>query len=148
MDNCIFCKISKGEIPCAKIWEDDKHLAFLDINPNTLGMTIVIPKKHSESYMFNIQDADYSALMLASKTAGKMLEKALGVPRVAFASEGVGVNHAHVKLYPLYMAADTKEASHRIFFEQYEGYITTELGPQRSLEELKMIADEIIKRAA
>ena len=48
--SCIFCKIAKGEIPSVKIWEDKKHIAILDINPNTEGMTLVIPKKHYESF--------------------------------------------------------------------------------------------------
>ncbi len=148
MDNCIFCKIAKEEIPNAKIWEDEKHVAFLDINPNTLGMSIVIPKKHLDSYAFNMPEKEYDELLNAAKSVGKLLEKAFGVQRVAFASEGLGVNHAHVKLYPLFIEQNSlKESNHRIFFDKYEGYITTELGPQRSLEELQLIAAEIAKRA-
>jgi len=46
MDSCVFCKIVKGEMPCAKIWEDDNFIAFLDIKPATKGMTLLIPKIH------------------------------------------------------------------------------------------------------
>lgn len=147
MDNCIFCKIARGEIPCAKIWEDSEHLAFLDINPNVIGMTLVIPKKHFESYAFNMPDKDHHSLIDAAKKTAKMLEKGLGTQRVAMVMEGMGVNHAHIKLYPLFVLENkTKEPTHRVFFEAYEGYISTELGPQRSSAELSLIAQEIIKR--
>ena len=53
-NECIFCKIVKGEIPCHKIWEDEKHLAFLSIYPNTNGFSVVIPKKHFPSYAFSL----------------------------------------------------------------------------------------------
>ena len=59
MDNCIFCKIVKGEIPSVKIWEDKNYLAILDINPNVEGMTLVIPKKHFDSYVFEMKDKEY-----------------------------------------------------------------------------------------
>ena len=52
MENCIFCKIVKGEIPCVKIWEDKDFLAILDVFPNTKGMTLVLTKKHFDSYAF------------------------------------------------------------------------------------------------
>ena len=56
MENCIFCKIIKGEIPSSKVWEDENFIAILDINPNTEGVTLVIPKKHYDSYVFDHQD--------------------------------------------------------------------------------------------
>ncbi|MDD4816162.1 MAG: HIT family protein [Clostridia bacterium] len=58
MENCVFCKIIKGEIPCYKIFENDKVLAFLDIANDFLGHTLVIPKKHCQ----NILDADEKSL--------------------------------------------------------------------------------------
>ena len=66
-NNCIFCKIVKGEIPCHKIWEDEKHLAFLSIFPNTDGFSVVIPKKHFSSYAFDLPDEVLSELVIASK---------------------------------------------------------------------------------
>lgn len=150
MDNCIFCKIAKGEIPCAKIWEDEKHLAFLDINPNVIGMCLVITKQHFDSYTFDMPEKEHHELIDAAKTTAKILEKSLNVQRVAMVMEGLGVNHAHIKLYPIHgLNEKLKEiwSKKRVFFENYDGYISTELGPQRSLEELKAIAEEIKKRA-
>lgn len=53
---CIFCQIVRGEAPCHKIWEDDEHLAFLSIYPNTDGFSVVIPKRHYPSYAFDMPD--------------------------------------------------------------------------------------------
>ncbi|MBW2971045.1 HIT domain-containing protein, partial [Candidatus Woesearchaeota archaeon] len=57
MGECIFCKIVKGEIPCHNIWEDEKHIAFLSIFPNTPGFTVVATKKHYPSYAFDLPEA-------------------------------------------------------------------------------------------
>jgi diadenosine tetraphosphate (Ap4A) HIT family hydrolase len=149
MDNCIFCKIAKGEIPAVKIWEDDKFLAALDINPNTLGMTLVIPKQHYDSYVFDMPEDVYSENFLAAKKVSKILETGLGVKRVALVMEGMGVNHAHLKLYPLYgLEEKFKEtwAKDKVFFENYQGYISTQLGPQADIAELKKLAEVIRKK--
>ncbi len=147
-DNCIFCKIVKEEIPSVKIWEDEKHIAILDINPNTEGMTLVITKEHYDSDATDMPDNDYKELMFAAKKIAKLLEKKLKVKRVAIIMEGLGVNHVHIKLYPIY-GLDKKFreiwAKEKVFFDEYPGYITTQLGPERSAEELNKIADKIKK---
>jgi diadenosine tetraphosphate (Ap4A) HIT family hydrolase len=101
MAECIFCKIASGEVPCVKIWEDDSHLAFLDNNPLTEGMTVVIPKHHFESYIFDMPRVEYKDLMLAAKKAGKYLDRGLRADRILIVVEGLEVDHAHVKLYPM-----------------------------------------------
>ncbi len=139
MTDCIFCKIANNEIPSVKIWEDEKHLAILDLNPNTEGMTLVITKEHYDSDATDMPDKAYNDLMLAVKKVSKLLEKGLGVKRVAFVMEGMGVNHVHIKLYPLH-GLDEKFretwAPKKIYFNKYEGYVTTQLGPKRTEEEL------------
>jgi len=148
MENCIFCKIVKGEIDSAKVWEDDKFLAILDVNPNTKGMTLVLPKQHYDSYVFDMPNEAYQKLMLASKKVARILEKGLGVKRVAQISEGMGVNHVHIKLYPLYgLEEKFKEtwAKDKVFFDKYEGYISTQLGPAVDIVELKKLAENIGK---
>ncbi len=74
MDNCIFCKIVKGEIPCNKVYEDDKVLAFNDINPAAPVHFLVIPKKHIDSVM-NLQEDDYSLLQHIMKIIVKIAEE-------------------------------------------------------------------------
>ena len=130
-ENCIFCKIAKGEIPSVKIWEDEKHLAILDINPNTEGMTLVLTKEHYDSDPTEIPDKNLKELIIAAKKVAKILKKKLKVQKVGFVIEGLGVNHIHVKLYPIYPSNES------------EGYITTKLGPQKSIEELNKLAERI-----
>jgi len=146
MNNRIFCKIVKGELASVKVWEDKKHIAILDVNPNTRGMTLIIPKKHFHSDATDMPEKEYIDLMLTAKKLVKILEKRLNVKRVAIVMEGLGINHIHIKLYPIYgLDEKFKEiwVKDRIFFEKYEGYISTQLGPQKSIEELKKIADKI-----
>jgi histidine triad (HIT) family protein len=100
MIDCLFCKIIAGEIPCHKVWEDEQHLAFLDIHPMREGHTLVIPKLHA-SELFEMDDAAYQALMAASKTVAVKLKAKLAVPRVGAAVEGFLVDHAHIHLIPL-----------------------------------------------
>lgn len=146
MSECIFCKIVKGEIESVKIWESDKFVAILDVSPNVKGMTLVLTKDHYDSYAFDMPKEIYSEFMAAAKTVAKVLEKGLGVVRVAMVMEGMGINHAHIKLYPLFGITEKfKEmwAKDKVYFESYEGYISTQLGPQAKLEELRNLAEEI-----
>jgi diadenosine tetraphosphate (Ap4A) HIT family hydrolase len=150
MDSCIFCKITKGEIDSAKFWEDEEFFAILDLNPNTKGMSLVMPKEHFDSYAFSMPDDAYQRFMLATKKVAKILEKALGAKRIAMVMEGMGVNHAHIKLYPMYGLGDEfKEiiAKETVFFEKYPGYITTVLGSRADIKDLKKLAEEIRGKA-
>lgn len=146
MQDCIFCKIVRKEIPSEIIYEDKEVIAFLDINPNVEGMTLVIPKKHFESYIFNMQDEEYCKLLKAAKKVAKLLDKALKVKRTAMVMEGLGVNHAHIKLYPIHgLEKEFEEiwGKEKIFFDKYKGYITTQLGPKVEPEKLKKTAEKI-----
>ncbi len=146
MKDCIFCKIANNEIDSAKFWEDKEFLAVLDINPNTEGMTLVLTKQHYNSYAFEMPNDVYQRFMLASKKVAGILEKAFNTIRVALVMEGMGINHAHVKLYPLHgVSKKFKEmwAKEKIFFDRYEGYISTQLGPQVDISKLKLIAEKI-----
>jgi diadenosine tetraphosphate (Ap4A) HIT family hydrolase len=146
MEDCIFCKIVKGELPSAKIWEDDKFLAILDAFPNTRGMTLVMPKEHFDSYVFAMPEKDYSEMLLVVKRVARLLEKTLGVERVTMVMEGQGVNHSHIKLYPM-RGLDEESRKNwvhdKVFFEKYPGYTNTLLGPKADFEELKKLAEEI-----
>ena len=94
----IFTKIINGEIPCYKIYEDDKTFAFLDINPETKGHTLVIPKNEVDK-IYELPDGDYEALMSTVKKLSKHLEKKLGA-RTLWKVIGTDVPHAHVHLLP------------------------------------------------
>jgi histidine triad (HIT) family protein len=96
----IFTRIVNGEIPAYKIAEDDQFFAFLDINPVATGHTLVIPKKEVD-YIFNLDDALYSGLMLFSKKVAAAIEKAVPCKRIGISVIGLEVPHAHVHLIPL-----------------------------------------------
>ena len=125
MDDCIFCKIVKNEAPSYKVWEDEKHLAFLTIFPNTEGFTVVITKEHYDSYAFDLSDNVLTDLVIASKKVGKLLDEKLDdVGRTGMIFEGFGVNHIHAKLFPMH---GTKGEEWRKivggpnkFFDQYD----------------------------
>ena len=101
----IFKKIIDGKLPCYKIAETKDFLAFLDVNPNTKGHTLCIPKKEVDK-VFDLDEADYTALMLFSRTVAKALKKAIQCERIGFSVIGLEVPHAHVHLLPLQTMLD------------------------------------------
>ena len=98
MDN-VFSKIIRGEIPCYKIYEDEKNLAFLDIAPESRGHTLVIPKAEVDK-VYELPEADYAALFMAARKVAQRMEKVLGA-RVVMKVVGTDVPHAHVHLMPI-----------------------------------------------
>jgi diadenosine tetraphosphate (Ap4A) HIT family hydrolase len=147
MPETIFDKIVSGEIKSHGVWESETHIAFLTPFPNTPGFTVVIPKINIGDNVFALTDEQYIDLMKATKTVANILEKALGVKRVALVFEGTGVAHVHAKLIPLHgdlagetdVWGDTTE-----FVEEYRGYLTTLEGPKMDDEQLDAIRDKIL----
>ena len=105
MENCIFCKIVDGKVPCVKIWEDEESLAMLDINPAHQGHTLVIPKKHID-YLFDLNDEEYRRLMSNAKNVAAKIRKGLKSEKVGIIVEGFEVRHAHVHLIPINKQGD------------------------------------------
>ena len=99
MEDSIFTKIVKGEIPSHKIYEDEHTLAFLDIHPTVAGHTLVIPKKQVE-FLWDLDDETYRAVMATAKKVALHLRKKLGVPYVGEKVIGIDVPHVHVQLVP------------------------------------------------
>ncbi len=146
----LFDKIVSGEIPSFKVWEDQQYLAFLTPFPSTPGLTVVIPKRNPGDYIFDVNDAGITGLMVATKTVAKLLEKALGVQRVGLVFEGTGVAYLHAKLYPLHgdLAGQTGVWSkHQEFYPEYVGYFSTVEGPRMSDQELTAIQQKIQEAA-
>jgi histidine triad (HIT) family protein len=130
MKDCIFCKIVKGEAQAHKIWEDEKHLAFLSIFPNKEGFTVLITKKHYPSYAFDLPDNVLKELVIAAKKVAKLLDTKLeDVGRTGLIFEGFGVNHVHAKLFPMHGTKMKKwkpiKSNVNKYFEKYEGYISS-----------------------
>ena len=103
----IFTKIVNGEIPCYKIAEDENYLAFLDVNPNTTGHTLCIPKQEINK-IFDMEEDLYLGLMKFSRKVAKALEKTVECKRIGVAVVGLEVPHVHVHLIPLHDMDDMR----------------------------------------
>ena len=130
--DCIFCQMTRNEIPCHIIDSNDEFMAFLTIFPNTLGAAVVIPKKHYSSYAFDLDDDVLTGLMLYTKKVAKKLDGFFeDVGRTAIVFEGFGVDHVHAKLFPMHGTKQVHENWQAVnsnvdkYFEQYEGYISS-----------------------
>lgn len=123
----IFSRIVSGEISCYKIAEDDRFLAFLDVNPLALGHTLVIPK-FEQDYIFDIEDEDYMAFHLFAKKVAKQLKSKIQCKRIGVAVIGLEVPHAHIHLIPINTIDDMN-------FSREKLQLTTEM--------LRELADKI-----
>jgi len=101
----VFTKIIQGEIPSFKIAEDANFYAFLDINPNAKGHTLVVPKKEVDK-LFDLDKETYTKLFTFSRKVAKAIEKAIPCKRVGLSVIGLEVPHVHVHLIPLNDMAD------------------------------------------
>jgi histidine triad (HIT) family protein len=115
----IFSKIVKGEIPCYKIAETDRFLAFLDINPLAKGHTLVIPKKETD-YIFDLEDELYKDLFVFSKKIGLAIEKVIPCNRIGITVIGLEVPHAHVHLIPINSIYDMEFSRPKLKFTNEE----------------------------
>lgn len=131
MENCIFCKIIKGEIPSFRISEDEDHLAFLSIAPIKPGHTLVIPKKHSE-YLFDMEDLELANLVKFSKPVAQELQKTLepNTGKVGVMVAGLEVAHTHIHLIPM----------------DSEGDLDFSKAKNSNPEELKTVLDKILNQ--
>jgi len=123
----IFSKIIAGEIPCYKIAEDDRNIAFLDIRPLKKGHTLCVPKIEVDE-LYELPEADYQSLMRFSQRVAKALKRTIACKRVGSMVLGMEVPHAHLHLIPI-------DAEHELSFSN------TPL--QLSSEELQSIAAAI-----
>ena len=127
MQDSIFTKIIKGEIPCYKIAEDDRFIAFLDVFPIKKGHTLVVPKVQID-YLFDLDDSLLSDLMLFAKKVAQKMERAISCERIGVAVIGLEVPHAHIHLVPLDTVGDIDFGQPKL---------------QLSTEEMAEIADSI-----
>lgn len=96
----IFTRIINGEIPCYKVAEDDRFIAFLDIKPLKAGHTLVVPKQEVD-YIFDLDDMTLADLTLFSKKVAEGIKRVVECKRIGMAVIGLEVPHAHVHLIPL-----------------------------------------------
>lgn len=146
MDNCVFCGIVKGEISAVKIKESEDFLAILDVSPNTPGMTVVLSKRHYDSYLENMPDGVKGNFFVFAKEVCRYLDKGLGTKRTAIVLEGLGVNHAHLKLYPMHSLENVLREIQdgQVYYEKYPGFVDTRHGPKATEENLNKIASKLL----
>ena len=124
----IFSRIADGEIPSYKVAADDKHYAFLDINPVARGHVLVIPRREVD-YIFDLDKEEYTGLMLFARRVAKAIEKAIPCERVGVAVVGLEVPHTHIHLLPINSEAEMDFSKKHSF----------------PAEEMQAIADAIAK---
>lgn len=101
----IFSRIASGEIPSYKVDGDEKHYAFLDINPMAKGHTLVIPRREVD-YIFDLSEEEFTDLMRFARKVAAKIEKAIPCKRIGIAVIGLEVPHAHIHLIPIDTEAD------------------------------------------
>ena len=127
MEDTIFTKIVKGEIPCYKIAENDKFFAFLDISPIAKGHTLVITKLQND-YIFDLPDDLLGEMMVFAKKVAVGIKKAIPCNRIGVAVIGIDVPHNHIHLVPINGVGDLNFKADRV---------------QLTPEQFKEIADQI-----
>ena len=129
-ENCEFCKIAAGEVPSYKVYEDNDFLAFLDINPNTRGHCLVIPKKH---YRWTYDVPNFGEYFEVAKKVALASLKDLNAEWVSFYTVGVDVSHAHIHVIPRYKK------------DLHGATVDTHVHEKFSEKEMKKIAEKIKK---
>ncbi len=106
MDDCIFCKITKGEISSAKVYEDSDFFAFLDINPVSKGHTLLVPKEHIR-WIFDGDNAMIEKIFKTAKNLNDKIKLGLSCDYVQLVITGEQIPHAHIHLIPSYFGNET-----------------------------------------
>lgn len=129
----MFCGIVKGNISCEKIWEDERVLVFLDINPYVLGHVLVVPKKHSR-WLWDMGEEDYGYLMGKVRLVANVLREVFDTDWVEEIVAGIGAEHTHVHLLPRKVDDGLGEIPTRV------------LSPKPSDEKMREIGERIRDR--
>ena len=108
---CVFCEIINGNLKTPGIfWQNKNFIAFLSLFPNMEGVVAVVPKKHYASDVLSMPDKKLSEFVITAKHVSKILLKHFkNVGRIGLVMEGVGIDHAHIKLYPMHGTKHLKQ---------------------------------------
>ncbi len=129
-NDCVFCKIVRGELPSFKVYEDEKTLAFLDIHPVNPGHTLVIPKAENTQNIFDVSPEDWLATTETARKVAHAVEKATGADGVNImmnnrSNAGQVIDHPHIHVIPRYRGDGLTQWKHNDYNE----------GEAQSLEE-------------
>lgn len=148
---CPFCKIIHDDNSDQIFWKDENHIAFLSIDANTPGFSLVVPKEHHGSDILKMPDKELGDFIIAAKQVAALLESFYGdVGRVGLIMEGTGIDHAHIKLVPMHGTEHMKRGEWKQYlsgvehwFDKYEGWISSAGGPMGNREELIELSKQI-----
>ena len=110
MQESVFTKIIRGELPCHKIYEDEQTIAFLDIYPSCEGHTLVVHKNPAE-FVWDLPDEAYAQLMATVKKIATHYRQVSGKPYVRLSIVGTDVPHNHVHIMPFEVSSETHSHS-------------------------------------
>jgi diadenosine tetraphosphate (Ap4A) HIT family hydrolase len=150
-DQNLFARIIRGEVPQWRIWESKTHVAFLTPYPSTPGFTVLVPRYHLSSDIFDLDDENYEALMRAAHLVAKLLKDSMGLAECGMFFEGLEIDYAHVKLVPVIRDAviTSQKPETEAFHEQYLGFLSTRLGPPaKDMNGICRLANEMRARLA
>ena len=141
--DCVFCRIVAGAEPCHVVYEDERHLGFLDVFPNTEAFSVVITKQCLPSDIARAEGhAAAGLLQAARRVAAKVAAAYEDVDRCAIVFEGMMIDHLHAKVIPLHRTAGVQPSPESgttargdQYFEAYPGYVTTEIAASRADDE-------------
>jgi diadenosine tetraphosphate (Ap4A) HIT family hydrolase len=132
--SCLFCDIISGKQKGWLVYEDEQHVGFLTPFPNTPGFTVLVTREHQNSDVLALDEERYLEFVKAARKLAHRINQKLGVQRTGLIIEGMGIDHAHIKLIPMHgipdgdwkpMLSNKKEYS-----EIYQGYLSTHDGPK------------------
>jgi len=115
----VFTRIINGEIPCYRVAEDERFIAFLDVRPLVAGHTLVVPKQETD-YIFDLDDSTLSDMMLFAKKVAKAMKEVIECRRIAVAVLGLEVPHAHIHLVPMTRETDLLFTNPRVVVSDEE----------------------------
>ncbi|CAL8329816.1 unnamed protein product [Merluccius merluccius] len=151
----LFSRIVRGEETQWRVWEDRGHVAFLTPFPNAPGFTVVVPRRPLTSDIFRLERGDYEDLALATRQVAVLLGKGLGAAGVGLIFEGFEIDYAHAKVIPLLSPPPAASVGERDppssdpsparFHTTYPGFVSSEDGPEASLETLKEFQNQITR---
>lgn len=151
-DQNLFARIVRGELPQARVWEEESHVAFLTPFANTPGFTVLVPRAHLGSDIFGLEVQEYSDLVRAAHKVAQVLKSSMGCRRCGIIFEGLEVDYAHVKLIPIHerepeqaVPEDTDLMPRSNYDETYTGCVTSRPGPLTRNEEVLSADTEKIR---
>ncbi|KAG0154271.1 putative L-asparaginase [Penicillium digitatum] len=133
-DQDLMARLIRGDLPQHRIWEDAGHAAMISPKGKVPGYTIVVPRAHLAPDLLNLPDEEYDSLIAASHATARALMLGLGVARCGMFFEGFEGHYAHTKIIPIHEPSPSQQLDIAVrgpapYSEDYQGYMTTQLGP-------------------